>query len=131
MPAAARAARRGPSTADTRSTMAVSRPGVTVNRPAATVKASRACSTVMPAPSRTFHQGAVLDHTVEARTEADVADAAVAAGDDLGQHGVLVAVDAQFAHGLELAAGLALLPQLLALAAEEMDEAGVEGGLEG
>jgi hypothetical protein len=54
----------------------------------------------------------VFQSAIEARAEADVTGAAVAARAHLDQHRVLVAVDPQFDDVLQLAAGLALLPEL-------------------
>jgi hypothetical protein len=71
-----------------------------------------------------FHQRPTLDHPIEAGAEADVTGAAIALGQDLQQHRILVAIDANLDHRLDLAAGFALAPQRLARAAEIMRLAG-------
>ena len=89
-------------------------------------------------------RGAVVDRALQRRQHAErglegiaVVKAGARAGVagrpgrlDQGQDRVCVAVIAQRPHGLRVARGLALMPQLLARAAEEVRLAGLAGALE-
>jgi hypothetical protein len=75
-------------------------------------------------------QRPVFQHPIEARPEAHVAGPAIAARADLEQYGVLVAVDPQLDHVLQLAAGVALLPEFIARPAEVVRDLGVDRQLQ-
>jgi hypothetical protein len=77
-----------------------------------------------------FHPLAVFEAAVEAALVAVVADAGPC-GFDAHQHGVLVAIGGDFLHGEAVAGGLALEPELLARAAVEGGETGLDGAAEG